>query len=467
MDLRLALLFLFLYFIRPQDWVQALIGVNVVRPLMMAWMLVLFTRRERSPLPGLLRTPHDWVLLSYFVYVVWNAPDSQATFSAFFPLLVFYVLTVQSLTDWDKVWKYLKMWNWMILCIAAMAVGSIYGVDLTGAVDATIKNAGRLAIGTWLCNNPNSLAHTVIVAIPASYCLFFWKGGVGARLVLFPLCATLAGACAYFTESKGSFLVAGCLLVMVFVIGRPIGVKALALAAAATMGVSALNFLPRMEQMGNLRSDEGVQGRLMAWELARTARDKTTTGEGWRQFSAMITWEGETIPKATHSSYVQVGADLGLYGLFLFILALWCAIHTLLSAHRFTREDDIRERCRRMAMILVIAYSVSSWMINREYHTEYFLIIAVAAAIHRLCQAEITLAGEESVEARDEEEAPNLTLGSQFKDGRVIPQLTIQTDEADQAPSKFWASLGMLDLVATSALTWGVLVVWDYVLTSL
>ena len=89
MDLRLAQLFLFLYFIRPQDWVQPLIGVNVVRPLMMAWIVVLFTRRERSPLVGLLRTPHDWVLLTYFIYVVWNAPDSQATFTAFFPLVDF------------------------------------------------------------------------------------------------------------------------------------------------------------------------------------------------------------------------------------------------------------------------------------------------------------------------------------------------------------------------------------------
>ena len=471
MDLRLAQLFLFLYYIRPQDWVQPLIGVNIIRPLMMIWMVVLFTRRERSPLPGLLRTPHDWVLLSYFVYIVWNAPDSQATFSAFFPLLIFYVLTVQSLTEWDKVLKYLKMWNWMLLSIAAMAVGSLYGVDLTGAVDATINNAGRLAIGTWLCNNPNSLGHTVIVAIPASYCLFFWKGGAGARLVLFPLCAVLAGACAYFTESKGSYLVAGCLLVMVFVIGRPLGVKALALAAAATMGVSALNFLPRMEQMGNLRSDEGVQGRLMAWELARTARDKTTTGEGWRQFVAMITWEGETIPKATHSSYVQVGADLGLSGIFLFVAGLWCALHSLISAHRLTCDDEVSERCRRTAMILVIAYAISSWMINREYHTEYFLIIAIAAAIHRLCQAEATQEVmsdlEAATESEVEEDFSTISLSTQIENGRVLPRLAIQDNDEEPESKSFWTKIGFLDLLACSALTWCVVEVWDYVLTSL
>lgn len=466
MDLRLALLFLFLYFIRPQDWVQALIGANVVRPLMLAWMGVLFTRRERSPLPGLLRTPHDWLLLIYFLYVVWNAPDSQATFNGFFPLLVFYALTVQSLTDWNKVLKYLKMWNWMLLCVSAMAVGSLYGVDLTGAVDMTIQNAGRLAIGTWLCNNPNSLAHTVIVAIPASYCLFFWKGSASGRLIIFPLCALLAGTCAYYTESKGSYLVAGGLLVMVFVIGRPLGVKALVLAAAATMGVSALSFLPRMEQIGNLRADEGVQGRLMAWEMAKTALEKSATGEGWRQFVAMITWEGETFPKATHSSYVQVGADLGKYGLFLYVGGLWCAMHTLLSVHRLTRDDELHERCRRLAMILVIAYSVSSWMINREYHTEYFLIIAVSAAIHRLCLAENDTPAE-YVKNDEGDSLPQLSLSSQLQHGQVIPRLVVHEADEETEPTHFWNKLGLIDLAVSAALTWSVIEIWDYILTNL
>lgn len=471
MDLRLAQLFLFLYFIRPQDWVQPLIGVNVVRPLMMAWVVVLFTRRERSPLVGLLRTPHDWVLLVYFIYAVWNAPDSQGTFTAFFPLIVFYALTVQSLTDWDRVYKFLRTWNSMLLGVAALAVGSLYGIDLTGAVDMTVQNAGRLAIGTWLSNNPNSLAHSVILIIPVSYLLFFWKSGAGSRIFIFSSFVLLTGVCIYHTQSKGSYLVAAVLLVLVFVIGRPLGVKVLVLAAAATMGVSALSFLPRMEKMGDLRSDEGVQGRLMAWEMARTARDKTMTGEGWRQFVAMITWEGETIPKATHSSYVQVGADLGLYGLFLFVAALWCALHTLLSAYRFTSLDDRRERCRRVSMIMVIAYAVSSWMINREYHTEYFLIIAVAAAIHRLCQAEASHEADSALEY-GEQNLPeggmlNLALNAQIGNGIVLPQLVIQELPEETEFRRFWKRFGVLDVAASAVLTWCVIYIWDYVLINL
>jgi hypothetical protein len=226
-----------------------------------------------------------------------------------------------------------------------------------------------------------------------------------------------------------------------------------------------------MEQMGNLRSDEGVQGRLMAWELARTARDKTTTGEGWRQFVAMITWEGETIPKATHSSYVQVGADLGLSGIFLFVAGLWCALHSLISAHRLTCDDEVSERCRRTAMILVIAYAISSWMINREYHTEYFLIIAIAAAIHRLCQAKATQEVmsdlEAATESEVEEDFSTISLSTQIENGRVLPRLAIQDNDEEPESKSFWTKIGFLDLLACSALTWCVVEVWDYVLTSL
>lgn len=471
MDFRLSLIFLLLYFIRPQDWVQFLIGVNVVRPLMIIWTVALLTRRERSPLAGLLRTPHDWVLLTYLFYVVWNSPDSKTTFTSFFPLLVFYALTVQSLNSWDRLFKYLKMWNGMLLCLSALAVASLYGIDLTGAVDYTSKNAGRLALGTWLCNNPNALAHTVTVAIPLSYCMFFWRCGITSRSIVFPIYALLIATCVYYTQSKGAFLVAGGLMVVIFVIGRPLGVKAMTLAAASTIGLSALSFLPRMEQMGNLRGDEGVQGRLMAWELARTARDNTMTGEGWRQFVAMITWEGEIIPKATHSSYVQVGADLGRPGLFLFVAGLWCAMHSLISIHRLTRGDELWERCRRSAMILVIAYMTSSWMINREYHTEYFLIIAIAAAIHRLCQAqssqEIVSDTAAAAATDSEENLSALSLSAQVSDGSVLPRLAIQEELEKSQPKAFWTKIGLMDALVCLGLTWCVIEVWDYVLTSL
>jgi O-antigen ligase len=431
MEYRLALFFLFLYYIRPQDWVAGWSGFNIIKPLMLAWLAALFTSRSRSPLPGLLRTPHDWCILAYYGYVVWNAPDTRAALTGFLPLAVFYALTVQSLVSWERVAGYLKMWNLMLLGVATLAVGSLYGIDLTGAQDMTTKNAGRLAIGTWLHNNPNSLAHTVIVALPLSYLAWFWKGGGAGRLLAFPAGATLACLCAYHASSKGAYLVAGGLVVLIFVIGRPLGVKLLAVAVAGTVGLSALSFLPRMSGMANLSSNEGVQGRLMAWELAKTVFDTSPTGVGWKQFVPWVSWEGETFVKATHSSYVQIGADLGQYGLFLYIAGLWLALRGLtFTAPRFTTGERGREFSRRAALILVLAYVVSNWMINREYHTEYFLMIAVAGALHRLC---------------------------------LTDPATAATPEAPRP----WLHPDWRDFAVAGGLTWAVAEAWSYMLVSL
>ena len=431
MEYRLALFFLFLYYIRPQDWVAGWSGFNIIKPLMLAWLAALFTSRSRSPLPGLLRTPHDWCILAYYAYVVWNAPDTRAALMGFLPLAVFYALTVQSLTSWERIAGYLKAWNVMLLGVAALAVGSLYDLDLTGAQDMTTKNAGRLAIGTWLHNNPNSLAHTVIAAIPLSYLAWFWKGGAGGRLIAFPIAASLACMCAYHASSKGAYLVTGGLIVLLFVIGRPIGVKLFSLAVASTVGLSAFSFLPRMTDLAHLSTNEGVQGRLMAWEQAKTVFDASATGVGWKQFIPWVTWEGETFVKATHSSYVQIAADLGLYGLFLYVAGLWLALRGLaFAAPHFTMDVRNREFSRRAALILMIAYTVSSWMINREYHTEYFLMIAVAGALHRLCLTDPA--------ATAAEDAPRPWL---FPDWR--------------------------DFAATAGLTWVIVEMWEYILTSL
>lgn len=454
MEFRTAIFFLFLYYIRPQDWIPAISGVNIVRPMILVWLVSLMSARSRMVLPGLLRTPHDWGLLLYLGYIVWNAYDGFATFKEVLPLAMFYGFTVRSLNSWDRVLNYLKAWNWMLLGVAAIAVGSLFGVDLTYAKDATEAAFGRLCIGTYLHDNPNALGHSVVVAIALSYLLYFWRKGVAGRTLMFPLTAALAGFCTYETESKGAFLVGGALLVLVFVIGRPKTVQIMSLAAAATMGVGALSFLPRMEKMGNLSADHGVQGRLIVWQLARRVTETDSNGVGWREFVGAFVWNGEEVVKATHSSYVRVGADLGINGLFCYLFPLWLATRSLLAATQRTRDQTDRERCRRAALLLVIAYVMSGWMINREYHTEYFLILAVAAAIHRLNMAEEVAVRRSLMAGGPQAEA-------------ATGLLETATARAVLAGKALWNRVTALDFGVGAALTWSVLAVWDYVLKNL
>ena len=458
---RFALLFLIMYFIRPQDWVPGMAGFNIIRPIILMWGAALVSEGLHSPLAGFFSTAHDWAMLLFFGYVVWTAPSEAGAFGGMFSLVIFYYLTTQSLTTWKQLQGYVRCWNWLLITLAVLGILQTFGVDITIGKPLTEMFQGRLSLGTWTCDNPNALGHTVAVAIPLSYLLFFWHGSGSGRFVLFPAALGCVLTCAWHTQSKGAYLVSAMLFVLVLVIGRPKWVQAIVIVTVLTAGVGALSFLPRMESMGSLRSEEGVMGRLMAWELARTACENNTTGAGWRLFQAWITvkegmrWVVEH--KSTHSSYVQIGADLGKPGLFIWLLVMLTNLRGLLFART---EDPLMESCRRSVLLILTAYMVSSWMINREYHTEYYLIAAMGAAFHRLAtvakrQAAAVAAAAEAAPRPELEWMPPQSAAS------WMPQ------EPAEAAAREWLRLDWKDVAVAAAGTWAVLQIWDYVLHSL
>jgi len=479
MEFFFAVLFLLIYNLRPQDWFPGLAGTEFVRPIMALWLLTLVANRSRpSPLQGLLRTPHDWVMLAYLGYIVfWGG----GTVLGILPLLTFYLFTVQSLNSWERLLTYLKYWTGALATISAIGVLSTVGIDPTHAQDNHFTQLGRLALGTYLHDNPNALGHSIVVVIPTAFILYFWKGGVSGRWLVFPLLATLTFYCAWLTQSKGSYLVGGALVVVAFILGKPRWLQVIAVAMAIVGGVSVLSFLPRMGDMSNLRGDEGVQGRLLAWELAKTAMDKNPNGVGWNQFIALIPWkEGNyflIVPKATHSSYVHVGADLGRYGLFLYLACLWVALHTLLV---FKTTNDTQERCRRVLLVFLTGYLISGWMINRQYHTEFFLLIAATAALHRLRKAEDSasetipetgnslsatpIEGHDDVAPDPKADPP--TYKKQYW-GSETPAFVPFVLSSPLLNKPFWNRLGLTDLAACLGFMWLTLQTWDYILKNL
>lgn len=476
MEYFFALLFIALYYIRPQDWVPGMAGVEIIRPIVALWLFALVVARSRpSPLPGLVRTPHDWLVYAYLGYiVVFGGGSIMGTL----PFFAFYTLTVQSVNTWPRLHRYLTIWTILLLALAVLGVLSTVGIDPTGAQENRNTQVGRLALGTWMHNNPNALGHSIVVVIPGAFLLYFWKGSATGRFLVFPLMAALTFYCAWMTQSKGAYVVGGVLVVLAFILGKPKWLQIATVSAALVVGVSALSFLPRMSDMNNLRGDEGVQGRLLAWEMARTAEKNHPTGVGWKQFIAMISWkEGSRtliIPKATHSSYVQVGADLGRYGLFLYLAGLWCALHTLMASKS---TDTDQERCRRLLLVFVIANVISGWMINRQYHTEYFLLIAATAALHRLKKAE-ELAGLPVGTPEAEETGPanpDPALLAREALQKVKQAWQAREPRAFRPPSAeplttakpLWNRFGFLDIVTCVCLTWFTFWTWDYVLKNL
>jgi O-antigen ligase len=221
-----------------------------------------------------------------------------------------------------------------------------------------------------------------------------------------------------------------------------------------------------MEKMEDLRSDHGVQGRLLAWEQAKMVMDQNPTGVGWKQFMALIDWqEGDQwhfgIPKSTHSSYVQIGAELGTRGLLVWLLVLIVALR---ATWVFKAQNDTEERVRRSILLMLTAYMISGWMINREYHTEYYLLVAMAAALHRLNLARSQMKREDSA---SETEAIVLPWAPPPSWEVTLEEYISSEQKTAAQGKKLWNRINWLDLAITFAATWAVIEFWDYILKDL
>jgi hypothetical protein len=491
MDFFAIVLVLLIYFIRPQDWVPGLIGMGIVTPVMLLAMVTMVSRAKKLERKlKFLVTPHDWGMLAYYVFIVATSPDPSGTFKAVLPLFAFYFVTVQALDSRERLQKYLKYWLVALVVIALFAVGSLYGWDFTNAAAVTEANKGRLAIGTWMHNNPNSLGHTVILVIPLAYFLLFWRKPMKDKLVA-ALLSTLAFQCVMATQSKGAFLAGFIVLVLSYAFGRSKIFQVLLLVAALAGSGAVLSIMPRMAEMGDLKSDEGVQGRLLAWEMARAAsKQNMVSGQGYRTFKATIRWQKLVLSKATHSSYVQIGAELGKGGMFLYIGLIWLGLKTLI---RCKNLDEEGERNRKCLFSLVAAYAISNWMIDRAYHTEFFFFMAATAAFHRLYLLKQPVTVTETEEDSHEQRQPvrvrePIRVLPEFLPpiaavgGLTLPRTGVSGWMEGREPSRddtpepvktglklpAWLTRPtMVDAVIAAAGAWAIFAFWDYILKTM
>jgi len=301
------------------------------------------------------------------------------------------------------------------------------------------------------------LGHTLITAIPLAYFLYFWKKSIGRKILAAGIVMVCFSA-VYQTESKGAVVAGFVSIVLSYSFGKSKFVQILLLSAALAGGGAAISLMPRMETMGSMRSDEGIQGRLLAWDQAKIAVQNHFTGEGWKTFHAIIKWQKIWMPKATHSSYVKLGADLGYPGMFLYVGILWLGVRTLLRAKPM--DDELR-RCQQCLFTLIISYIISNWMIDRAYHTEFFLFMAAIGAYHRLALLNKEL--NENLEEPQEIPAWQLPPITSW----LADQRTQSTSAQNMIFKYSLTKPSVVDAVIALCGTYLIFYIWDYILINL
>lgn len=370
-----------LWLIRPQDWMSGLAGVGFAKYAMIMAMLGLIARAKRDQVSFSLQTPNDTFIGVYLLWIIYTTGEYFDTFKEVLPFAFFYFLTSLILDQPRKLSGFLSCWVFGLLVVVVFALSTHYGFEFAeGSTDLTNLFEGRLALNTWIFNNPNSLGHGVAALIPLSYVWLWWKRGFFSRL-LAGVTISAAGFCVYLTQSKGAYLCGFAALGIVFLFRKKLLIQSLVVVLALTAGVAAIKLLPRMNTLSS--QEDGIAGRLAIWRIAHSTMENTFVGEGWKKFEAWVSIPLiGSIRKATHGSYVNVGADLGYPGLFLFLAILYTNARVIYFARPPLENIEI-QRNQRALLSLFCSYASSAWMIDRAYHTDFFFIAGAIAAFHR------------------------------------------------------------------------------------
>jgi O-antigen ligase len=487
MDLAAVVLFLVMYYLRPQEWTSLFSTIHFVQLVMMMAIVSLFSRERRVRGSDLLKTPHDWMMLAFFAWIVLSSNHPWATFRTIYPLGVFYIVVVQTLLDVHRMKVFIGWWTFLIVGIALLAIASEHGFDPLGGNDIThgaMKD--RLILNLSIFDNPNGLGHSVAPSLAMLYFFCIWRRPfVMKQLGLLLMCIPIY--CIYLTVSKGAFLCTAGTLLVTATFGRPRTVQIFILSAAILVGGVALYKLPRMSELNRSKADPAIQGRVAAFKTGLHEIRTLSTGVGFGNWADAFFRERHYY-KAAHSSYVEIGGELGYPGLFLFLGVLYCNLRTLLTVK--ARTDD-EERIRRTLFVLLISYMVSSWMVDFEYRPTFFMFTAAVAALHR------HLAGLLAPPAPETEEEKALAQLPAWRRKLLVPTTPaavlqpalafagpvasypgpalpawvtskssrVKTELAAEPARPFWPKLGWVDFVLVAAMTSIAVRVWAYMIS--
>lgn len=387
MDFILAVTFLVLYYVRPHEWMDSMASLQPITKVLALGLLVVIFQAGRGAqwrphrmLGEFLATPTDWAILAFTCWVLYAAADSRATWASYYPLLAYYVLVAHAVSTPRRMETFLWVWVGLLLFVSTMAVLSEYEIDPFGSAEFSHgMYKGRLSLNLSIFNNPNALGHSVVMILPMIYFLGIWHRVLLLKELSLPL-FIMPFWCLLWTQSKGAYISGAAGLLASQTFGRPKWFQAMVIVVAYGIGISALMLLPRMHELESIRDDAGVRGRLLAWNFAWQSFETLPKGLGYGKFTRYVPVyvEGKyRVHKPTHSSYVEVAAELGKGGLLFWLAILYYSLRVLVLAKT---ESEQEERIRRLLFSLVAIYMVSSWMTNISYRGTFFIQTGVIGA---------------------------------------------------------------------------------------
>ena len=346
------LIFSILLFFRPQDQIVALGNAHLseVAAIIGLTAMVLLNSKRREPLTRV--TPELIGVMGLGAVILLTIPLSfwpGGSFGVFKDLYIKVALVFMLMVNTVTSPRRIERICWVIV----LAFGYI---SLRAWIDyargANLVEGGRVAgAAGGFFENPNDLALNLAAFLPLAMMYVKRPGPVLKRLVSAAIVVLMAGAIV-FTKSRSGLLGAVAMF-GVFLLStrslKPSVVIGLLVGGLLVVPMMPQSFWERMESITDSSKDttgsreERRQLMEQAWALFL---DNPLTGIGAGQFQNYGPPGEVRRWRVTHNAYLQVAAEIGVFGLAFFLFIVWRAF----SAAWWTRQHlnwIYRRRSRR------------------------------------------------------------------------------------------------------------------------
>lgn len=297
------------------------------------------------------------------------------------------------------------------LRLHAMLIAIALGLGFHGLVEGmkTLVTAGGHKVvglpGSKMTDN-NHFGVAIVMVLPILLYLFQYSK---QRIVRYGFLGVL-GATALAvvgSNSRGAFLAMASFGAVLVVTSRRKVLASVLVCIGVTLilALSPDRWFERIETIGSAREDSSFMGRVEAWNISSAvAMQNPIFGTGfhggqsppvWHSvrpssgwFSGMVPPLQREAPRAAHSIYFEVLADLGFVGLLLFLALLLNAFRTAREVRRLAKaRGDSMLWARDMADALGLScmvYAVGGAGVSLAYF-EMFYVVIVLLEVLRQC----------------------------------------------------------------------------------
>jgi len=371
----------------------------LVSAALLFWPLRLLRQGRIMP-----RTPvrlSAGLLLLCFPIAIWAAADRTRAWE-----VAGYILLgaawANALLNWPRIQRHPE---WIVWALLLMGAGlSLLGPlvlsesDMALGVFAALLRAARpLARVVGETINANILAHALLVSLPLTSALAL-RGGWTERRWLRPLLALLLFwmlLVLYLTQSRGVYLAVAVMAPLLLVLRWPrlAWLTPLFLVGAVALFVGQGAQL--LEALTKGSATSGIDQRIEIWQRALYAiHDFSFTGLGLGNFDRVVPLlypyllipPGVDIPDA-HNLLLQVGADLGVPGLVMYIAFSLGLMIMAAGVVRRSRGEPLRWALAAGALTALIGFQVAgifgavNWGVKPTFMA--WLLYALVVLLHR------------------------------------------------------------------------------------